>query len=198
MYPTEMGGIFLAGNETEKLLSFSVNRKGTSFELLEPEAGGLILEGAVRPAVRLQNVDQVSIISVALNKEAVERDGKYIFPVTVRDSAGNLSVMEPVEFFLDTEPSAVTEEEREEPPSEAVSAPLERDNAGDAAPPEVEKDAKPSDDAALPGEPFEKPEKGGLLVFAAFAAAACAAVVLWAARKRRKGQGRNSSRDANR
>lgn len=107
----------MAGNTTQESISFSVNQFGSTFEFLQSEVQNSYTNRPFSPAVRVWNVDEVTIVSVALNgknvpytfangviqlDEQIVQEGKYVFTVEVRDAAGNVSSMNPIEFFLDT------------------------------------------------------------------------------------------------
>ena len=138
----------LAGNVSEQSVSFSVNQNGSVFEFLQPQVRDRYTNQAFYPSVRVWNVDEVTIVSVSLNgqnvpytfedgvirlSQEVRTDGKYVFTVEVRDAAGNVSSMEPVEFFLDTAAPGIQVDGVEEGGLyfDPVSPVLTLDNAGD-------------------------------------------------------------------
>lgn len=105
-----------AGNLTEEKMSFSVNQKGAVFVFQKKEVIGAYTNESFYPAIEVWNTDIMTVVSVTLNgqdvefdhedgivrfRNPIEKDGKYVIGLEVKDTAGNHSVMKPVEFFLD-------------------------------------------------------------------------------------------------
>ncbi|MCR5294693.1 MAG: hypothetical protein K6E30_05900 [Lachnospiraceae bacterium] len=112
----------LAGNEVTKTISFSENQKGTGFEFIgEIQDNGYALV-RFTPEYRLTNVDEITILSAAINGQEVPytltssgevlkstlrfdqelpSDGKYVINLEVSDAAGNIST-DRQEFIVDT------------------------------------------------------------------------------------------------
>ena len=101
------------GVVTEKKCTFTVNKKGTAFAVCgdenETKTAGFI------PAVRMTNPDHIRIVSCMLNGREVnyswdgellriDRDevmpGKNTVTLETKDGAGNVSSMEPWEFYV--------------------------------------------------------------------------------------------------
>lgn len=106
-----------AGNSVNKQVAFSVNKNGSTFELLNSDIKDNYVTESFKPEIKVNNIDQVSIISLTLNGEKVNytyedgivkfdneinEDGKYTINMDVRDAAGNENSMEPIEFIMDT------------------------------------------------------------------------------------------------
>ncbi len=115
----------LAGNEGRGELAFTLNRRGPVFTPLEPAAPDAVLPGPVRPAVRIGDVDPVRILSAGINGsettgrmegdvlrigEEITEEGKYVLTVTVKDTAGHVAEMEPLEFEVDRTPPVLRAE----------------------------------------------------------------------------------------
>lgn len=97
-----------AGNRAEAITSFSVNKKGSAFFVMETS-------GTELPDIKIENMDQARVLSVLVNGCPVSYTfaegrlhlapdkplcGKCRITVSVTDSAGNQSHMEPLEIFL--------------------------------------------------------------------------------------------------
>ncbi len=118
-YKMTVTGMDLAGNTVTKQISFSENHKGTVFEFLQSDIRGGYTNRAFQPAVTLHDVDNVTVLSVALNGESVpyqykkstvtlsnklQMEGKYTLAIDTKDEAGNVNIMKPVEFIIDRTP----------------------------------------------------------------------------------------------
>ncbi len=105
-----------AGGRAKAVRCFSLNRKGTVFEMADSSLKGRRLKTVPRPEVILRDPDEVTVLAAAVNgrdwelrregnhvfyDNMPEEDGKYVLTMTVRDGAGHISSMEPVEFWLD-------------------------------------------------------------------------------------------------
>lgn len=101
------------GAGAEKKCTFTVNRNGTAFTALS-DGGETKPEGFI-PAVRMQNPDHIRIISCMLNGREVDYfwdgellridhsevlSGKNTVTLETKDGAGNVSSMEPWEFYI--------------------------------------------------------------------------------------------------
>lgn len=108
-----------AGNIAEQKISFSLNIKGATFVFLPKEFVGKYVNTAFYPKIEIWNTDEITIVSATINgKDAeykyengvleftdkIEKDGKYTVNLEVSDTAGNVSVMKPVEFYFDITP----------------------------------------------------------------------------------------------
>lgn len=105
-----------AGNLTEKIIRFSINQNGATFVFRQKEIVGMYTNQTFYPAIEIWNVDEMTVVSLTLNgqdvdydyegglvtfKDPVDKDGKYVIGLEVKDTSGNLSVMKPIEFFFD-------------------------------------------------------------------------------------------------
>lgn len=103
-----------AGSEEKQTVYFSVNRTGTVFSYDRSKAEVALAE-TFSPEIRLQNIDAAEILSCMVNgrempyrmegdcvkiSENCLREGKNQITMTVKDRAGNISVMEPWEFRI--------------------------------------------------------------------------------------------------
>lgn len=119
----------LYGNRTEQRFLFSVNQSGTSFVYDREE---IAHSGGFTPEITLDNVDAVRIVSCSVNGEPVLyewKEGKLRIPskclksgknritLSVKDTAGNISDMEPWDFTMPANENAETDTE---PVPEAV------------------------------------------------------------------------------
>lgn len=119
----------LYGNQTEQRFLFSVNQSGTSFVYDREE---VTHSGGFTPEITLDNVDAVQIVSCSVNGEPVLyewKEGKLRIPseylksgknrvtLSVKDTAGNISDMEPWDFTMPANENAETDTE---PVPEAV------------------------------------------------------------------------------
>lgn len=113
----------LAGNRTEKSISFTENQAGTSFAFVQEDMRNACTNRLFRPAFILQNIDAVKILSVTVNGREVsytfrknrltvtggiKKDGRYVIHIDTRDAAGNHDSMSPVVFTLDRTPPNLT------------------------------------------------------------------------------------------
>ena len=109
----------IAGNESRREISFSENRTGTVFEFEQQDIQGAYINYAVRPSFILHDVDEVTVLAVAVNgrevpyrfennrlelKNELKEDGKYTISVDTKDKAGNRCSMTPAEFIIDRTP----------------------------------------------------------------------------------------------
>lgn len=105
-----------AGNSTEEQVSFSINQFGATFVFLNKEVIGNYTNQSFYPAIEVWNVDEMTIVSATINGQdadytyedgvvrfnnPIDKDGKYVIGLEVKDSADNYSVMKPVEFYFD-------------------------------------------------------------------------------------------------
>ena len=105
-----------AGNLTEEKISFSVNQKGAVFVFQKKEIIGTYTNESFYPTIEVWNTDVMTVVSVTLNgqdveydyedsivrfRNPIEKDGKYVIGLEVKDTANNHSVMKPIEFFFD-------------------------------------------------------------------------------------------------
>lgn len=105
-----------AGNEISKKVSFSVNQNGSTFEFLQKDIINNYTNRSFTPQIKVSNVDEVTILSLTLNgkneeytfedglitfADEINTDGKYVIGLDVKDAAGNITSMEPIEFFFD-------------------------------------------------------------------------------------------------
>lgn len=119
----------LYGNRTEQHFLFSVNQSGTSFVYDREE---IAHNGGFTPEITLDNVDAVRIVSCSVNGEPVLyewkegklripskylKNGKNRITLSVKDTAGNISDMEPWDFTMPANENAETDTE---PVPEAV------------------------------------------------------------------------------
>ena len=119
----------LYGNRTEQHFLFSVNQSGTSFVYDREE---IAHSGGFAPEITLDNVDAVRIVSCSVNGEPVLyewkegklripskylKNGKNRITLSVKDTAGNISDMEPWDFTMPANENAETDTE---PVPEAV------------------------------------------------------------------------------
>lgn len=108
----------MAGNKTNKSTSFSVNQNGSVFILKQKLTNKKYVNSPFKPMITIKNVDEVSIMSLTLNgvsvpytlengvltiNKEIEQNGKYIINLQVRDAAGNVNRMSPIEFIYDDE-----------------------------------------------------------------------------------------------
>ncbi len=122
LYRLTAGTADLAGNEASAELTFSENRNGTVFVFEQQEVQGKYIRESIRPSFLLYNIDEISVLSVTVNgaevpysfrenrlilKNSLAEDGKYVIGIDVRDAAGNINSMDPVEFFIDTAPPVI-------------------------------------------------------------------------------------------
>ncbi len=112
-----------AGNEIKKEISFSVNKNGSTFEFKQKDIQNSYTNKSFKPAIKINNVDTISIVSLTLNgknvgytfengvvelNDEINKDGKYIINLETSDAAGNNNSMEPIEFFFDnTKPEII-------------------------------------------------------------------------------------------
>lgn len=107
----------LAGNKTNKSVSFSVNQNGSTFIFNQTLTNKKYINTGFKPIISIKNVDEVSIMSLTLNgisvpytlengtltiDKMINKDGKYIINMEVRDAAGNVNSMPPIEFVYDS------------------------------------------------------------------------------------------------
>ncbi|MCH1982992.1 hypothetical protein MCG98_10485 [Ruminococcus sp. OA3] len=100
------------GTVTEKKCTFTVNKKGTTFVVCSD--GNEIKTAGFIPSVRMQNPDHIRIVSCMLNGREVDyawdgellridrgevMPGKNTVTLETKDGAGNVSSMEPWEFY---------------------------------------------------------------------------------------------------
>ena len=105
-----------AGNLTEEKISFSVNQKGAVFVFQKKEIIGTYTNESFYPTIEVWNSDVMTVVSVTLNgqdaeydyedsivrfRNPIEKEGKYVIGLEVKDTADNHSVMKPIEFFFD-------------------------------------------------------------------------------------------------
>lgn len=108
----------MAGNKTNKSTSFSVNQNGSVFILKQKLTNKKYVNSPFNPSITIKNVDEVSIMSLTLNgvsvpyslvngvltiDKEINQNGKYIINLQVRDAAGNVNRMSPIEFIYDDE-----------------------------------------------------------------------------------------------
>ncbi len=113
----------LAGNRTEKSISFTENQAGTSFTFVQEEMRDACTNRLFRPAFILHNIDAVKVLSVTVNGRetsykfqknrltvtgGIRKDGRYVINIDTRDAAGNRDSMSPVSFTLDRTPPTLT------------------------------------------------------------------------------------------
>ena len=113
----------LAGNRTEKSISFTENQAGTSFTFVQEEMRNACTNRLFKPAFILQNIDAVKVLSVTVNGRetsykfqknrltvtgGIRKDGRYVINIDTRDAAGNRDSMSPVAFTLDRTPPTLT------------------------------------------------------------------------------------------
>ena len=106
----------MAGNVTEKKVNFSVNKKGATFKFKPEELVGQYTNKPFKPGIEVWNTDEISIVSATINGmdepfefvngelkflKSIDKDGKYTFNLEVIDTAGNKSLMKPVEVIYD-------------------------------------------------------------------------------------------------
>lgn len=123
-YQLVFTGIDLAGNEETITISFSENQNGTTFEFVQKDVAGKYTNKTFRPEFILHNVDVVTILSVTVNgkeveyeyrnntltlKDEITADGKYVISIITKDAAGNVSTMDPVEFYLDQKAPVISQ-----------------------------------------------------------------------------------------
>lgn len=117
-YVVSANALDMAGNKTNKSISFSVNQNGSIFVLQQKLTNKKYVNSPFRPAITIKNVDEVSIMSLTLNgvsvpytlengvltiDKEIDQNGKYIINLQVRDAAGNVNRMSPIEFIYDDE-----------------------------------------------------------------------------------------------
>ena len=105
-----------AGNEISKKVSFSVNQKGSTFEFNQKDIMNKYTNKSFIPQIQVSNVDEVTIMSLTVNGKSqdytfenglitfadeINTDGKYVIGLDVKDAAGNMTSMQPIEFFYD-------------------------------------------------------------------------------------------------
>ncbi|GHU63299.1 hypothetical protein FACS189418_6320 [Clostridia bacterium] len=108
-----------AGNCNQVSYSFSINQEGAKFVLIEEELREKYKEQPVLPNIRIDDVDEVTIVSFTVNgreqayhfengiiapEEPISQEGKNIINLEIMDGAGHYSRMEPIEFYLDFTP----------------------------------------------------------------------------------------------
>ena len=117
IYTLHVQGLDSEGNPVVRKYVFSVNKTGTSFRYDEEQAN-VYLEGRFAPVIELSNIDEVTILSCLVNGRAVGyevqegclqidenqiADGKNRITLEVKDGSGNISSMEPWEFYIKKE-----------------------------------------------------------------------------------------------
>jgi|GEM_PF-2593215 len=117
IYTLHVQGLDSEGNPVVRKYVFSVNKTGTSFRYDE-ERANVYLEGRFAPVIELSNIDEVTILSCLVNGRAVGyemqegclqidenqiADGKNRITLEVKDGSGNISSMEPWEFYIKKE-----------------------------------------------------------------------------------------------
>lgn len=117
LYTLHVQGLDPEGNQVVHKYVFSVNKAGTSFRYDE-ERANVYLEERFAPAIELSNIDEVTILSCMVNGRTVGyeiqggclqidesriTDGKNRITLEVIDGSGNISSMEPWEFYVKKE-----------------------------------------------------------------------------------------------
>lgn len=112
------------GNLTEKKWIFTVNQNGTTFQFDKEKNR---VSSLFDPEIVVENLDAVTVVSCMVNGESVSyewEEGKIKIPgenlkkgnnrisLTVRDAAGNVSEMEPWDFYVEPEQGDHVSEEK--------------------------------------------------------------------------------------
>lgn len=112
------------GNLTEKKWIFTVNQNGTTFQFDKEKNR---VSSLFDPEIAVENLDAVTVVSCMVNGESVSyewEEGKIKIPgenlkkgnnrisLTVRDAAGNVSEMEPWDFYVEPEQGDHVSEEK--------------------------------------------------------------------------------------
>ena len=112
------------GNLTEKKWIFTVNQNGTTFQFDKEKNR---VSSLFDPEIVVENLDAVTVVSCMVNGESVSyewEEGKIKIPgenlkkgnnrisLTVRDAAGNVSEMEPWDFYVEPEQGDYVSEEK--------------------------------------------------------------------------------------
>lgn len=115
IYTLYVKGIDLNGNLAETKYVFSVNKSGTSFRYNQKQSAQK-LNQYFTPEIELKNIDEITILTCMNNGKEADYQftngvlsvapeavcaGKNKITLEVRDSAGNISVMKPWEFYID-------------------------------------------------------------------------------------------------
>ena len=118
-YTVQCQAVSPSGTAGTAGLSYSLNRKGTVFEFRQRAVRGQRIRTVLRPEIILHDINDVTVLSASVNGQAwditregasvffenmPEADGKYVLTMTVRDSAGHIASMQPVEYWLDRTP----------------------------------------------------------------------------------------------
>ena len=113
----------LDGQESISKYVFTINQEGTSF-WHDMEKGNKHLEEAFAPRIKMENIDAITVLSCMVNGEEIPysleqselciapeslKAGKNRITLEVRDAAGNISAMQPWEFYVPREQAADTE-----------------------------------------------------------------------------------------
>lgn len=121
IYTLHITGSDGEGNPIEAKYVFSVNKKGTSFRY-DRQTADQYLDEMFSPEIELQNIDEIMVlacmnngkdIAYYLNEGILTVDqnglctGKNRITLEVRDGAGNISVMQPWEFYIAGEDQTV-------------------------------------------------------------------------------------------
>jgi len=117
LYTLHVQGVDSDGNPIQHIYAFTVNKAGTSFRYDE-ERANVYLEDRFTPAIELSNIDEITVLSCMVNGRAVAyemqgnylqidenqiADGKNRITLEVKDGSGNISSMEPWEFYVKNE-----------------------------------------------------------------------------------------------
>lgn len=165
IYVLALSALDRYGNSTEKDISFTVNTKGASFQVLSPE--GKVQRKAFYARIRVDDLEEVNVTSATINGEEraytyrdgvvtflkkIREEGKYTIRLRTVDAAGNENEMEPctvtlfykkksildaIRSFLGKRHETGREEAREE--ESPVRKVQEEEESGDS--PDAEEDA---------------------------------------------------------